>query len=233
VLVGAIANSVIVWRHLRSRGDSSRLALGALIAGTVGVFAIAASVLIAFLGIGFSDDDIETRALGDCRNISTAILLFQKDTSVWPIYASADHGPESRVDYLYGNMGEMPDFKEGEVRESWGNHAEDAYFLLVTNGRGSPWYEAGRRFTAEEEFLHERYGKPIPPDIGWRGPYLPYVTDDPWGYAFLASVSGFDEVGTKPDNRAWCLSAGPNGIVDTPAWATETRGDDVGYQVVR
>ena len=45
----------------------------------------------------------------------------------------------------------------------------------------------------------------------------------------ISSVSGF-EGGTMPDNHVWCLSAGVNGIVDTPAWATETHGDDVGYR---
>lgn len=169
------------------------------------------------------DPDGVTRALGDCRNISTAILLFHKDTDTWPIYTSADHIPESRVDYLYGNMGDIPIFND-EARESWGSRSEDMYFTLVKNGRTGPWHQYGRK--AEGDYSD--YSRPSAG--GWAGPYLPYVSDNQQGFAYLVSVSGF-EGGTKPDNHVWCLSAGPNFIVETPAWATETHGDDVGYPV--
>jgi len=181
--------------------------------------------VISPLFFRYSDPSPETDALSDCRNISTAMRLFHKDTGTWPIYASPDRIPESRVDFLYGNIGDMPTFKDDEVRESWGTRSEDIYVVLVTNGRETPWY----RYAQKSEGESHRPGT-LP--RGWAGPYLPYVTDDPWGYAYLISVSGF-EGGTKPDNHVWCLSAGADCIVDTPAWATETRGDDVGYRVSR
>jgi len=155
---------------------------------------------------------------------------FREDIPVPPVYSSPIHTPESRVDFLFGNMGDMPGFTR-EALESWGNRSEDAYFLLVTNGRKQPWYEYGHKSTGDERKAYQEAGKEVPPAGGWAGPYLPYVTDDPWGYAYLVSVSGFDEDGTRPDNHVWCLSAGPNGIVETPAWAgTELHGDDIGYR---
>jgi len=229
VLVGTIMNNVIVWRHRRSGGSGSKLALSALLAGAVGVMIIITSVLLSFPWFGPDRGDSEARALGDCQSISTALLLFHRDTGTWPVYASATQGPDSRVDYFYGDMADMPRFTDGEVKESWGARAEDIHFLLVTNGRTDPWYGYGRHIGWEERVAAGKAGEEQPSAGGWDGPYLPDVTDDPWGYAYIVSVSGF-EGGTKPDNHVWCLSAGVNGIVDTPAWATATRGDDVGYR---
>ena len=194
------------------------------VAITFAVVALAASIL-RWHTVQYCDDPTGvTKTLSDCRNISTAILLFNNDTDLWPIRTSADHSPESRLDFLFGNMGDMPDFSD-EARESWGTRSEDMYFTLVTNGRTSPWYRYGHKVEGDFDI----YSSSRPSTGGWAGPYLPYVTNDPWGYAYLISVSGF-EGGTKPDNHVWCLSAGFNHIVETPAWATQTRGDDIGYR---
>ena len=235
LLVGTIVNNVIVWRHRRSRGAGSKLALSALLAGAAGLMVIIALFLLPLFGIGLDGEDngtearglscnvaLETTALGYCRNISIALLLFHKDTGTWPMYASADHSPDSRLDYLYGKTEKMPQFEDEEVRASWGTRSQDMFFQLVTNGRQEPIYPYGPKDASppRDSATGPR---------GWVGPYLPYVTEDPWGFAYLVSVSGF-EGGARPDNHVWCLSAGPNGIVDTPAWATATRGDDVGYR---
>ncbi|MBN2209162.1 MAG: hypothetical protein JW759_07690 [Candidatus Coatesbacteria bacterium] len=218
LIVGISAGLIITCVCLMRPGKRfRRLGLCVLVAGALVFLAVA---IVSPLLFRYSEPCPQTDALGDCRNISTAIGLFHKDTGSWPIYVSADHTPESRVDYLYGNMGEMPEFSD-EARESWGSRAEDMYFTLVTNGRTSPWWRYGRKVEGNP------YSRPSAG--GWAGPYLPYVTDNRQGYAYIVSVSGF-EGDTKPDNHVWCLSAGVNGIVDTPAWAAATRGDDVGYR---
>ena len=224
--VGTIVNNVIVWRYRRSGGAGSKLALSALLAAAAGVIIIIVlmiiSVLIPWLELARESGDDETRALRDCESIGGIFFYFHKDTGTWPIYASADRASESRLDFLYGNVGNMPQFKDGEVRESWGTRSQDMYFHFVTNGRQEPIY----RYRPKDET--GALGWDESPK-GWDGPYFPCLMDDPWGFAYLISVGGF-EGGTKPDNHVWCLSAGPNGVVDTPAWATATRGDDVGYR---
>jgi len=225
--VGIAVNNVTVWLRQR-RANAPRLpALAGLILGLCGAVPMLLLTL-HFMSWTPHDSSGGTRTLGDCRNINTAIQLFHKDTGTWPIYVSSNRSSEFRVDYLFGNMGEMPEFSD-EVRGSWGRRSEDMYFILVTNGRESLWYKYGREFTAEERKTYKEAGKEVPPAGGWTGPYLPYVTDDPWGFAYLISVSGFAN-GTKPNYHVYCLSAGPNGIVDTPTWATETHGDDIGYR---
>ena len=186
----------------------------------VAIIALLAGILTPLI-FKYIDEANETRALGDCRNISTALLLFHKDTGTWPYYERVFSDPA--YDYLYGNMGDMPRLT-GDAQSSWGNQADDMYFHLVTNGPDPSTY---------------RY-RPKPPATmgggilshGWDGPYLPYVTDDPWAYKYLVSVGAFD-YGTQSEfgrNHVWCLSAGPNFMVETPMWATETHYDDIGYR---
>jgi len=227
IVILILAGPVLAIVAIRKTPRGSRARIRTYIA--LGLVLLQAPVVIFVVWANINIDEIDwhgdsTRALGDCRNISTAILLFNRDTGMWPIHVSADHDLDKRVDFLYGNMGDMPGFTE-EAWESWGSRSENMYFTLVTDGRTRPWYRYPREI-GDEKGRASRFMSP-----GWNGPYLPYVTDDPWGFAYLVSVSGF-EGGTKPDNHVWCLSAGPDNIVETPAWATETRGDDIGYLVV-
>jgi hypothetical protein len=47
---------------------------------------------------------------------------------------------------------------------------------------------------------------------------------DPWGNSYL--------VGVEPEGSRWILSAGPNGIVETPAGPEATpAGDDIGARL--
>ena len=169
----------------------------------------------------YIDDQIETRALGDCRNISTAILLFHKDTGQWPYYCSPFDDPDREpcIDYLYGNMGDMPDLYE-PAWETWGTVNEDAFFHLVQNGKERPIYRPKLATGASSSTT--KYP-------GWKGPYLPYVTDDPWANKYLVSVGAFDG-GKLKGGYVWCISAGPNECLETPTTAKETQGDDIGYR---
>jgi hypothetical protein len=49
---------------------------------------------------------------------------------------------------------------------------------------------------------------------------------DAWGRCFLLNVEAW-----STGEPVWLLSAGPNGLVDTPADARTTGGDDVGVRV--
>ena len=193
----------------------------------VAIIALLAGILTPLI-FRYIDEANETRALGDCRNISTALLLFHKDTGTWPYYDRPNSDP--KYDYLYGNMGDMPRMS-GDAQTSWGNQCDDMYFHLVTNGnpdQNTYIYKYKKDVTEGGSMLSH----------GWNGPYLPYVTDDPWAYKYLVSVGAF-EYGTKGtgitgtgtnQNHVWCLSAGPNFVVDTPIWATATHFDDIGYR---
>jgi len=156
-------------------------------------------------------NDLSWRAERDCRDIATALSAFRADVGSWPVRSAADE--DEPVDYLYG-VGPLPRFSD-KARESWGAPSEDLHSYLVSNG--------------PEKKSWTDYFK----DIGgrfenWNGPYLPRELADPWGRAYLISVLGFPE-GRTPDSKVWCLSAGPNGIIETPASAERAHADDVGH----
>jgi len=197
----------------------------------VAIIALLAGILTPLI-FKYIDEANQTRALGDCRNISTALLLFHKDTGTWPYLSRYGVYPPD-INYLYGNMGDMPRFV-ADAQSSWGTTADDMYFHLVTNGnpdQNTYIYRYRRAATLGGNILSH----------GWNGPYLPYVTDDPWAYKYVVSVGAFDYgpdsqqvVGAPASgqggNNVWCLSAGPNFAVETPIWATETQYDDIGYR---
>ena len=188
----------------------------------VAIIALLAGILTPLI-FKYIDEANETRALGDCRNIATALMLFHKDTGTWP-YFNECYPPqaEPQVDYLYGNMGDFPNFHQ-DAESSWGTVGEDMFHSLVTWGFNCSWFRpastAGGAIGGPSILRH-----------GWKGPYLPYITDDPWGYKYLVSINGFGPSGKNPDNFVWCLSAGPNFLVNTPAWSTYVRLDDIGYR---
>jgi len=191
----------------------------------VAIIALLAGILTPLI-FKYIDEANETRALGDCRNIATALMLFHKDTGTWPYYNEEWRSGEARnadVDYLYGNMGDFPGFAAG-AGSSWGTEGADMFFSLVTWGDNTWWYKP------KSTMYGDGYGGPSILRHGWAGPYLPYITDDPWGYKYLVSVNGFGPAGRNLSNFVWCLSAGPNFNVDTPAWSTNVRADDIGYR---
>jgi len=152
-----------------------------------------------------------SRALRDCGDIARAIECFHRDVSKWPVQSAADE--DVRMDYLYGNAGRLPEFV-ANAKASWGERAGNLHSYLVSDGpEKKAWYD----------YFKDTYGR----FDGWKGPYLPREAQDPWGHAYVVSVSGFPG-GAKPSNHVWCLSAGPNGIVETLASSNQTLGDDVG-----
>ena len=158
--------------------------------------------------------NVRWRVERDTRDIATALSAFKRDVGTWPVKSAADG--DTRVDYLFGAVGQLPRFGE-KAKESWGDSKDNLHSYLVSNGpEKEAWYDYFKNITGRFD--------------GWNGPYLPHELADPWGRAYLVSVCGFPG-GAKPDNNVWCLSAGPNGIVETPTSNGKTVGDDVGYLI--
>jgi hypothetical protein len=80
--------------------------------------------------------------------------------------------------------------------------------------------------------------------LGWNGPYdLPSeLGSDPWGHRYIVNIGLIDpspgsHTSTgEPKSAVWVLSAGPNGIIDTPfnqplTPTVTTGGDDIGYRI--
>jgi len=61
----------------------------------------------------------------------------------------------------------------------------------------------------------------------WKGPYMADVTADPWGGTYYINAKQF----SFPTESVWIISAGPNGILETPAGNLTVAGDDIGLLV--
>ena len=61
----------------------------------------------------------------------------------------------------------------------------------------------------------------------WKGPYMAGVTADPWGRKNYVNAKQFP----LPTEPVWIISAGPNGILETPAASQTLVGDDIGLLI--
>lgn len=64
----------------------------------------------------------------------------------------------------------------------------------------------------------------------WKGPYIARVTSDPWGNCYITNANGF----SIPAREVWIISAGPNGLIDTPVpnfFGVSLVGDDIGLRI--
>lgn len=56
------------------------------------------------------------------------------------------------------------------------------------------------------------------------------VTADPWGNTYLTNADGFSII----NREVWIISAGPNGLMDTPVpnlAGAQLVGDDIGLRI--
>jgi hypothetical protein len=67
----------------------------------------------------------------------------------------------------------------------------------------------------------------------WKGPYIADVTPDPWGNAYVTNANAFQVAGGEAGSDVWIISAGPNGLIDTPVPnpGGMIGGDDIGLRI--
>lgn len=63
----------------------------------------------------------------------------------------------------------------------------------------------------------------------WKGPYLTSTVEaDPWGNTYIMNAKNLND---EPATPVWIISAGPDGILDTPANADVLVNNDVGIRI--
>ena len=82
-----------------------------------------------------------------------------------------------------------------------------------------------------QDMAHVGYGPSM--GMGWRGAYLSAVGPDPWGNHYMVNSIFLGNPSVRWPYNTVCLSAGPDGIVDTPFAAVGTKklGDDFTYVI--
>jgi prepilin-type N-terminal cleavage/methylation domain-containing protein len=165
------------------------------------------------------------RARNDCRTIAGGIYQFYRDTGFFPAWKLAQAGgpglPANRLQLLV-SRGSVP---QEDVPTPW------------TTGRAGPLAD---QLVANTPGYALR--SPTSP-FGWNGPYFSSdISADPWGNRYAVNVALIDlspgavTAGGQAKMAVWVLSAGPNGIVETPFAASilvaaQPGGDDIGTRV--
>ena len=165
------------------------------------------------------------RARNDCQTIASGIYQFFRDTGYFPVWKVAQAGgtgtSTNRLQLLVSG-GNVP-FED--VPTAWttgiaGSLADQ----LITNAPG--------------------YAMRTPASLfGWNGPYFSSeLGSDPWGNHYVVNIGLIDlspgaaTSGGQPKMAVWVLSAGPNGIIETPFAASilaaaQPGGDDIGTRI--
>ena len=165
------------------------------------------------------------RARNDCQTIASGMYQFFRDTGFFPVWKAARNGgavtPADRLQVLI-SQGNAP---SEDVPSPWttgltGSLADQ----LVTNAPGYALRSPTSQF-------------------GWNGPYFSsQLLADPWGNRYLVNVAlvdlspGAATMSGQAKMAVWVLSAGPNGIIETPfassiLTAVRPGGDDIGTRV--
>lgn len=198
-----------------------------------GMTLVEVTVLLAVIGLlvslvtGAAGDLLEesrkARAREDVEYIGRAISEFYADTGFFP-------RTDDSVDGL------------GGTREI-GTLASDAPLPGTTSATGL-WTEA-RLGSLSGQLLRNDVGYAVSNPVrerGWDGPYMSAaIQDDAWGQAYLVNVFWLDPRDVLEDidgnklGAAWVISAGPNGVVETPYYQPRDNarlyGDDIGYRL--
>lgn len=126
-----------------------------------GIIAILAGILVPLI-LKEIDESRISRAYGDIRAISTAMIIYKKDTGQWPdMHADCNHS----VTLLSGGS----NLPVGFTEKGFDDNTEgfyDTYFVYndLANTCNIP---------------------------NWKGPYLTSVMGDPWGNSYITNASAF------------------------------------------
>ena len=175
----------------------------------VAVIAILAAVLTPYI-TKYIDDSKIAKARNEAQAIAAAVTTAFKDLGRWPNRntAVADYGG------LFT-----------------GTVAPTAAFLAAAG-----WAAPGAQWNSlDTHLVTNGHTYPVAGDTKWAGPYATTLPVDPWGRPYVINAANFQ---TQPAPPAapipvWVLSAGPDGVVNTPiaAATTVTVGDDIGFRV--
>ena len=178
------------------------------------VVAILAAVMTPAV-VEHLEDSKTARAQKEVELIGARLSDFYTDLGRWPTDTDANKSiTDQEVRLLESVDGTMPGQRNGNT--GWTTLAPADNFtnqLILNRPVGS---NAARYATTGE--------------IRWKGPYVNAFTPDPWGRKYLCNVWNF---WPGRDGPVWVISAGPDGVIDTPATQQTVRNDDIGFMLKR
>jgi prepilin-type N-terminal cleavage/methylation domain-containing protein len=153
----------------------------------------------------FINDSRVAKARNDCQTIASGIYQFYRDTGFFPVWKLSQNGgaglPANKV-HVLASRGNPP---QEDVATPWSTGTQSGLAeQLVINAPGYALKTATSQF-------------------GWNGPYFSSeIGPDPWGNRYLVNIGLIDTspgaatLSGQPKLAVWVLSAGPNGVIETP-----------------
>jgi prepilin-type N-terminal cleavage/methylation domain-containing protein len=185
------------------------------LAVVLAIIAVLAAVLTPVV-TGYLDQARVTRALGDAKTIANAVNAYRRDTGFYPLY------------------GTLANARSGTTNASalTGPGNAPAVGVNATGWTGTMLASTVGLVSQLNTLLSGMVqNDPNPGKVSYRGPYIGALDTDPWGNQYI--VTGNNLAGTT--NRAFVLSAGPNGTIETnTALGTATfaaTGDDIAVPI--
>jgi len=201
--------------------------------GSRGFTLVEVTVLIAVVGLlaglmtSSAGDMLQTskvlRTQDEVEEIARAVTSFYADTGFFPRTADISAGRPG-TDLLGTLVSVAP--------------------LPETTASSALWTEARADLLAAHLTANERgyQSRSSMAELGWSGPYLAAgIEQDAWGRAYLINVFYLDarnlvqEADGTPLGAVWALSAGPNGVVETPYYQPRedaaVYGDDIAFRL--
>lgn len=171
-----------------------------------GIIAILAGILVPMI-FNQIDEAKNTRALADCKSISSSIMLFRKDTGKWPVYMPGD----CTLTYLTLQTGAGND--PVNTTGDWQISLNAIAFGVILNlpGLNPPVAQSCYNDKAKSYIVEDK--------------------TDPWGNKYIVNAANF--LGNNP---VWVISAGPNGTLETSVNSQTLNdivpgGDDIGVKI--
>ena len=201
----------------------------------VGIIIVLISLLIP-LGKEISDEAAVARAKADTYAIATALSNFFGDLDH---FSSCNGSGCAALNDSANNLRFLAFCNGSGSCES--EYPSAPAWNLLKNQENNP--------ARNNAYNHLAVNNPSPGPFAtgykggkWKGPYLANIGLDPYGRAYIVHVGAMENRGcpvgsggTPPycfspasGAKGWILSAGPNGILDTPPDATSLAGDDIG-----
>jgi general secretion pathway protein G len=131
------------------------------------IIAILAGILVPMIFNQIDEAKI-SRAQGDVKSISSAIMVFRKDTGQWPNRTDPATAASNTVKVLSSTGAALT------PALNW--TAPDANLIDYLGGANTLLY----------------------PTAFWKGPYMASVDADPWGNTYLVGAKNFEDITGKP-----------------------------------
>jgi len=167
----------------------------------IAVVALLAAIMTPLIAKNI--DDAKTgRAENEAEVIAAAIGNFYKDVGRWPTMdaTAAFNGVTTLVSGNASNTG-IAINSNGWVSAASATVDYLDNHLLDNNPGGAATYATSGR-------------------NAWHGPYLDTAPMDPWGTPYMVNIAATDSSSTS--NKGLVISAGPDGVIDTPFATTRT-----------